>query len=710
MGRVRAFVIFFAASALAVALVGGQPIARAQEPTLEKVIGQLSDGFTGPLQGAYVQACTGAAGTCFITQTDQFGAYELNGLNAGLYTFRWWPPSNSTNVPVEARVFLEGFGVRDMGNLQLPRTGPFPAGASIAPSRFAGESRVPILYWGDRLTFTLTPGCVGGSGFFAVDTDPDEVFLARNGSFVEVSPGTYSATIEPLRPAITAFPRPVWGYAFIDYGISCPGSGGAQGFVDVFVDPSSAIRTTSGSPIAGATVELSRAEGQAGPFVAVPTGSALISPATRSNPQITDQTGRFGWDLVAGFYRIRAAAPGCVDPADPTRAFIETAVFAVPPQIIDLDLRLSCDTLPPTTVASVTPGANANGWNNAAVTVTLTATDNPGGSGVREIVLSAAGAEPIVATTVSGATVATVISTEGETTLSYFARDNAGNVEASRNATVRIDRTAPTTTAVANPAPNARGWNRTPVVVTLTATDTLSGVAQTEFSLDGASFAPYGGGISINTDGVHTLRYRSVDRAGNTETTTVLVVRIDRTPPEATIRFDPLTVDFAVVARDDVSGPSGAATSAPGSDAIALTTGRSSAASDSDDDRSVRIYHLEDRAGNTIELVVRLKREDDELEASLVSLRMNGGAPVTLPANELKFEWAVSRGVLKELEQKISVGKGHQKQKAQAHFEAKKNETRIEQEDGKIERELTRAGLVLLRLETDRGALVIRFD
>jgi len=143
---------------------------------------------------------------------------------------------------------------------------------------------------------------------------------------------------------------------------------------------------------------------------------------------------------------------------------------------------------------------------------------------------------------------------------------------------------------------------------------------------------------------------------------------------------------------------------------MALTTGRSSAASDSDDDRSVRIYHLEDRAGNTIELVVRLKREDDELEASLVSLRMNGGAPVTLPANELKFEWAVSRGVLKELEQKISVGKGHQKQKAQAHFEAKKNETRIEQEDGKIERELTRAGLVLLRLETDRGALVIRFD
>jgi hypothetical protein len=82
-----------------------------------------------------------------------------------------------------------------------------------------------------------------------------------------------------------------------------------------------------------------------------------------------------------------------------------------------------------------------------------------------------------------------------------------------------IDKTPPVTTAGANPLPNTTGWkNQANVTVTLSATDHLSGVAKTEFNLDGAGWTPYIAPISESTEGKHTLQYRSTDVAGNVET------------------------------------------------------------------------------------------------------------------------------------------------------------------------------------------------
>src|SRR5262245_63074771 len=58
------------------------------------------------------------------------------------------------------------------------------------------------------------------------------------------------------------------------------------------------------------------------------------------------------------------------------------------------------DTIPPTTTATVSPLPNAAGWNNSNVTVTLTAVDNPGGSGVKSITFDRGHGNP---TTVNGA-------------------------------------------------------------------------------------------------------------------------------------------------------------------------------------------------------------------------------------------------------------------------------------------------------------------
>lgn len=109
------------------------------------------------------------------------------------------------------------------------------------------------------------------------------------------------------------------------------------------------------------------------------------------------------------------------------------------------------DGIAPTTTAVPAPAPNTAGWNNTDVVVTLTATDNIGGSGVREIEYSLSGAQA-GGDVVQEATAQVTIASEGITALTYFATDNAGNVEAENTLQVKIDRTAPVVACEAMPA------------------------------------------------------------------------------------------------------------------------------------------------------------------------------------------------------------------------------------------------------------------
>lgn len=101
------------------------------------------------------------------------------------------------------------------------------------------------------------------------------------------------------------------------------------------------------------------------------------------------------------------------------------------------------DCLAPTTTHALLPSSNADGWNNSDVTVTLSAQDDEGGSGVKEIRYSATGAQSIPKTVYEEQD-PPVVSAEGTTTISYSATDNAGNRESPpKTFTVRIDKTKP---------------------------------------------------------------------------------------------------------------------------------------------------------------------------------------------------------------------------------------------------------------------------
>jgi len=98
------------------------------------------------------------------------------------------------------------------------------------------------------------------------------------------------------------------------------------------------------------------------------------------------------------------------------------------------------------------------------------------------------------------------ISAETSTLVEYYATDNAGNAESTHSLTVCVDLTAPTTTATIVGS-----------LVTLSATDSLSGVAATYYSIDGGGAQTYSAPFTASASGSHTLQYWSIDVAGNPE-------------------------------------------------------------------------------------------------------------------------------------------------------------------------------------------------
>jgi hypothetical protein len=167
---------------------------------------------------------------------------------------------------------------------------------------------------------------------------------------------------------------------------------------------------------------------------------------------------------------------------------------------------INVDETAPTLSGAATSPPNDNGWYNGNVTVHWTCGD------------ALSGVDTCPAdTTVTG---------EGDSlSATGTATDKAGNSTTSVVSGIKIDRTAPTTVSDA-----PKGWQNTSVTVNLTASDTLSGVASTHYTVDGGA-EHTGTTVTIDTEGAHTLTYWSVDNAGNSESPQSVLVQVDTTSP-----------------------------------------------------------------------------------------------------------------------------------------------------------------------------------
>lgn len=198
------------------------------------------------------------------------------------------------------------------------------------------------------------------------------------------------------------------------------------------------------------------------------------------------------------------------------------------------------DVTAPTSSGSLSGSLGLNGWYTGDVTASLTAKDDPGGSGVASLTYSATGAQPIGITNVPGSTASFGITTEGVTTLNFFATDWATNAETpAHSLVVHLDKTPPSTGYSVSPSPNGAGWNNTPVTVTLTPTDATSGVASTSYTLDSGPPQTYTAPFTVSGDAVHTLTFHSTDNAGNTEAVNSRTLKIDTTAPVTTASVPP---------------------------------------------------------------------------------------------------------------------------------------------------------------------------
>ncbi|MDH7486324.1 MAG: hypothetical protein QHJ81_08595, partial [Anaerolineae bacterium] len=190
---------------------------------------------------------------------------------------------------------------------------------------------------------------------------------------------------------------------------------------------------------------------------------------------------------------------------------------------------VSIDSQPPLTAHTLSSAPAPGGWYSATVTVTLTISDAT--SGPAAIFYQVNGGAWLSGT--QGAEV--IFANDGQHRLKYYGRDVAGNREAEHELQVFIDMQPPSTAYFLDGREGLNGWYTSAVTVTLLPTDTVSGIAVTRYRVDGG---PWRSGTSfvVDTDGVHTLEFYSVDGLGNVEQGFPVTLKIDTQPPGSPTR------------------------------------------------------------------------------------------------------------------------------------------------------------------------------
>ncbi|MFJ9198730.1 OmpL47-type beta-barrel domain-containing protein [Streptomyces flaveolus] len=192
------------------------------------------------------------------------------------------------------------------------------------------------------------------------------------------------------------------------------------------------------------------------------------------------------------------------------------------------------DTTAPETSADVKGTQNAEGQYVGSASVTIAATDAGSGVDRVEYAIGADGAWQPYTTPV-------VVDQVGDHTVRYRAFDKAGNASAKKSVTFSVvapptdDRTPPETSATVGGEKNADGAYIDMATVTVTASDTGSGVNTIEYAIgaDGA-WQAYTAPVMVHQVGTHTVRYRATDKAGNVAADKSVEFTVVAAPPQDT--------------------------------------------------------------------------------------------------------------------------------------------------------------------------------
>lgn len=196
------------------------------------------------------------------------------------------------------------------------------------------------------------------------------------------------------------------------------------------------------------------------------------------------------------------------------------------------------DTTPPETAAQVTGTQNARGEYVGSASVAISATDE-GGSGVDAVQYAVGDGGDWIPYTA-----AIVVDRVGAHRIRYRALDRAGNVSAEKIAAFTVvapqsdDTTPPVASATVSGERNPDGTYIDMATVTVSASDTGSGsgsgVNGVEYTVDSGTWQPYTAPVMVHQAGVHTVRYRATDRAGNVSAEQSVRFTVTAAPPQDT--------------------------------------------------------------------------------------------------------------------------------------------------------------------------------
>ena len=295
---------------------------------------------SGPaVSGAHWFACEQSSWNCLWGTTDAHGRITISQIPAAAegttYILTVTPPNagDLRSGALTTTVFKDQ--LTEVG-LVLETVTPQPKNVEV-PTATRTQEGQPVVTVGQPIDFTVE-GCRDV-------TDPAYTVRAADGKAVatgrlaiDESASEESADIALFRATIRGVTST--GSTTIETNLpaTCEEGDEPTAF-SIYIDPSGVVTDQYGRPLVGATVTLLSSDSPGGSFLPVPDGSDVMSEDNRQNPDLTDDTGFFRWDVVEGWYQVRVESDGCQT--------YTTAALPVPPPAIDLLLKLDCTTTAP---------------------------------------------------------------------------------------------------------------------------------------------------------------------------------------------------------------------------------------------------------------------------------------------------------------------------------------------------------------------------
>jgi len=405
--------------------------------------------------------------------------YSLDGKEYAIY-------SMPLHVPGDGDHSLKYYALDNAGNMEAAKSVEFKIDASRPEITYSQAPGANVKGWNNTSVQVVFSGSDTLSGIEACSSTT----IAMEGAVQRV-PGwcrdvagnmayaTATLSIDLTNPDASAAVQPPpnaygWHNGPVEVGFT--GVDALSGLASCESPRTISIQGSS-MPVSGSCVDNAGNSSSAALAVSIDTAAPSLSYSARPAPNAA------GWNNTAVSMEFTCSdllsgvryCPGAITLAEEGAAISTAAAaydYAGNGQQVEVS-GIKIDKTAPVTRAELS-GTLENGWYNTSVTLSLPAVDVL--SGLSGISYRVEGPGYSAGELAYGAPV--VFEADGRYTVYFYAMDKAGNREAEKSVSFKIDREIPAISYALEPAANPAGWNNASVRVVFSGVDALSGLKE----------------------------------------------------------------------------------------------------------------------------------------------------------------------------------------------------------------------------------------